>query len=295
MSSEPIILVPLDGTKQALAALPVAMVLGQIEQAPLHILHVGEREQAGEESRRRMARETELLDGLAITTRVGTPAGEILQTAGEIKPRAIVMCKHSATEGKKMPGRTAMKVLHDAPCPVVLVPPERGVTAWHLHHVMVPHDGTPSTSAALPPAAQLAERGGAELLVVHVTDVGTAPTEPGSLTAPRYVDQPQHEWPAWAGEFVNRLACGCPLGHLHVRTFLATGNTASEILRLSKKQSTDLIVLAWRGIWEAPRAGTLKDILGQAHCPIMVVRTETVTSPSVSMETERHYSTRDAR
>ena len=49
--SEPIILVPLDGTKQALAALPVAIVLGEIEQASLHILHVGECEQAGKESR----------------------------------------------------------------------------------------------------------------------------------------------------------------------------------------------------------------------------------------------------
>src|SRR6516165_9576930 len=255
---EPIILVPLDGTKQALAALPVAIVLGEIEQAALHILHVGEREQADEESRSRIARETELLDGLAINTRVGMPAVEILQAAAEIKPRAIVMCKHSATEGKKMLGRTAMKVLHNALCPVVLVPPERGVRAWHLHHVMVPHDGTPSTSAALPPAAELAERGGAELLLVHVSDVRAGPTEPGSLTTPRYVDQPQHEWPAWAGEFVNRLACGCPLGHLHVRVFLASGNTASEVLRVSKKQSTDLIILAWRGLWEAPRAATLK-------------------------------------
>jgi len=292
--SEPIILVPLDGTKQALAALPVAIVLGEIEQASLHILHVGECEQAGKESRGRIARETDLLAGLAINTRVGMPAGEILQVAGELKPQAIVLCKHSAAEGKKMLGRTAMKVLHDAPCPVVLVPPERGVTAWHLHHVMVPHDGTPSTSAALPFAAELAERGGAELLVVHVADVRAAPTEPGSLTAPRYVDQPQHEWPAWAGEFINRLACGCPLGHLHVRTFLASGNTASEILHLSKKQSTDLIVLAWRGNWEAPRSATLKDILGEAHCPIMVVRTDTVTSPSGSTETERHRAPRDA-
>jgi nucleotide-binding universal stress UspA family protein len=291
--SEPIILVPLDGTKQALAALPVAIALGEIEQASLHILHVGECEQAGKESRSRIAPETDLLAGLAINTRVGMPAGEILQVAGELKPQAIVLCKHSATEGKKMLGRTAMKVLHDAPCPVVLVPPERGITAWHLHHVMVPHDGTPSTSAALPSAAELAERGGAELLVVHVADVRAAPTEPGSLTTPRYVDQPQHEWPAWAGEFINRFACGCPLGHLHVRTFLASGNTASEILQLSKKQSTDLIVLAWRGNWEAPRSATLKDILGEAHCPIMVVRTESGTSPSDSMETGRHHATRD--
>jgi nucleotide-binding universal stress UspA family protein len=172
----------------------------------------------------------------------------------------IDMCKHSGAERRKMMGRTAMKVLHDALCPVVLVPPERGATPWHLHHVLVPHDGTPSTSAALQPAAELAERGRAELLVVHVTDTGAAPPELGSLTTPRY-------------EFIKRLASACPLGDLHVRILLAHGNTAAEILRLSEKQSTDLIVLAWRGIWEAPRAATLKDILRAARCPIMVVRT----------------------
>ena len=40
--SEPVILVPLDGSEQALAALPVAKVLGEIERAALHILHVGD-------------------------------------------------------------------------------------------------------------------------------------------------------------------------------------------------------------------------------------------------------------
>jgi nucleotide-binding universal stress UspA family protein len=138
---------------------------------------------------------------------------------------------------------------------------------------MVPHDGTPTTSAALRPAAELADHGRAELLVVHVTDIKTAPAEAGSLTPPRYVDQPQHEWSAWSTEFINRLACICPLGHLHVRMFLAHGNTAAEILRLSELQSTDLVVLAWSGIWEAPHAATLKDILRDAQCPILVVRT----------------------
>ena len=41
----------------------------------------------------------------------------------------------------------------------------------------------------------------------------------------------------------------------------------------AQEQSTDLIVLAWRGIWEAPRAVIMKDILREAHCPVMVVRT----------------------
>ncbi len=270
--SEPVILVPLDGSEQAMSALPVAMVLGEIERAALHILHVGAHEPAGEDLRSRLGREAPELDGLTIDARVGTPSVEILRAAAEIKPRLIVMCKHSSARRGKMLGRTAMKVLHDASCSVALVPPERGATPWHLHHVLVPHDGTPTTSAALQPAAQLADQARAELLVVHVTDIKAAPAEPGSLTAPRYVDQPQHEWPAWASEFVTRLACVCPLGHLHVRIFLAHGNPAAEIIRLSEKQSTDLIVLAWRGRWEAPHATTIKGILREAHCPIMVVR-----------------------
>jgi trehalose/maltose hydrolase-like predicted phosphorylase len=47
---------------------------------------------------------------------------------------------------------------------IALVPPERGTMSWHLHHVSIPHDGTPSTSTALRPAAEIAERGHAELL-----------------------------------------------------------------------------------------------------------------------------------
>ncbi len=268
---EPIIIVPLDGSKQALAALPVAKALSEIERAALHILYIGGHELLKDELRSRLGREAPVLDGFTLDARVGTPAVQILQVAREMNPRMIVMCKHSGTERGKMLGRTAMKVLHDAACPLVLVPPERGAAPWHLHHVLVPHDGTPSTSAALQPAAELAERGRAELLVLHVTGK-TAPAE-ASLTAPRYVDQPQHEWPAWTGEFVNRLASVCPLGHLHVRMLLAHGDIAAEILRLCKTQSMDLIVLAWRGLWEAPRAATLKDILREAHCPIMVVRT----------------------
>jgi nucleotide-binding universal stress UspA family protein len=271
--SEPVILVPLDGSEQALAAMPVAKVLSEIERLALQILHVGEREPAGVELRDRLAHGTSVLDGLPIETRVGTPPTQILQVAREMKPRLIVMCKHRHGGPKKLLGSTAMGVLYDASCPVVLVPPERGTTPWLLHHVLVPHDGTPRTSAALPPAAQLADRARAELLVAHVTDVGVvAPAEPGSLTAPRYVDQPQYEWPAWSSEFLNRLACICPLGRLHVRISLAHGDPAAEILRLSESQSTDLIVLAWRGRWDAPHAAILKDILRDAHCPTMVVR-----------------------
>ena len=270
--SQAVILVPLDGSEQALAALPVARVLAEIERATLHVVHVGEHKLRDGELLRRLRLETAVPERFAVEARAGEPAAEILFAARGMKPQLIVMCTHTTAKPGARPGRTATRVLRNAPCPVVLVPPGRGSSAWHLHHVLVPHDGTPTTSAALRPAAELAERAGAELVVAHVTDISAAPAEPGSLTTPRYVDQPQHEWPAWTGEFVQRLACLCPLGHLHVRMVLAHGNPAAEIVRLAEARSTDLLVLAWRGEWEVPHAATLKDVLREAHCPVMVVR-----------------------
>jgi len=270
--SDAVILVPLDGSEQALAALSVAKVLAEIERAALRIVHVGERKPPGAELLRRLRLEAPVLDGSMVEVRTGEPAAEILLATSEMNPRLIVMCTHTGAKPGKMLGRTATNVLQNAPCPVVLVPPGRGSIGWHLHHVLVPHDGTPTTSAALRPAAELAECASAELLVAHVTDVSAAPAEAGSLTTPLYVDQPQHEWPAWTSEFVKRLGCICPLGHLHVRLVLAHGNPAKEIVRLAKKQAADLVVLAWRGKWEVPRAVTLKDILREAPCPVMVVR-----------------------
>jgi len=278
--NEPVILVPLDGSEAALAALPIAKVLAEIEQATLRLVHIAASEPPEPELLSCLRLSGPELDGVTVDTLTGEPAAEILNAAREIKaPHVIVMCNHTSIEPRNVLGRTATEVLRNASCPLVLVSPERGLTPWHLHHVLVPHDGTPSTSAALRPAAQIAEHAGAELLVVHVTGVGTSAAEPGSLTAPRYVDQPQHGWPAWSHEFVSRLASMCPLGHLHVRMLLAHGNPAAEINRLAEEQSTDLMVVAWRGVWQDPRAPILKDLLGEACCPIMVLRTTDVGAP----------------
>jgi nucleotide-binding universal stress UspA family protein len=220
----------------------------------------------------RLKRWAQELERVTIEVRTGEPAAQILRLAEEIGPRVIVLCSRTAAMPRRMLGSTAAAVLCKASHPLVLVPPERGSAPWHLQHILVPHDGTPSTSAGLKPAAELAELAGAELLVAHVTGVRAAPGEPGSLTASPYVDQPQHEWPAWTDEFLRRLACMCPLGHLHVRMLLAHGNPAAELLRLAEQQSTDLMVLAWRGVLEAPRAAVLREIVDRARCPLLVVR-----------------------
>jgi nucleotide-binding universal stress UspA family protein len=270
--SAPVILVPLDGSEAAMAALPVAKVLGQIVPAALRLLHVAESKPPDADLIGRLRLQSQELDDATLDIRTGEPASEILRHAKEIKPLGIILCKHTAPAPREKLGSTATSVLRSAADPLVLVPPERGGTPWHLQHILVPHDGTPRTSVGLRPAVEIAGRAGAELLLLHVADLGAAPGEPGSLIPPLYMDHPQHEWPAWTSEFVRRFASLCLLGHVHVRFRLAFGNPVAEVLRLAKEQSADLLLLAWRGVLDEPRAAILKNLVAEAHCPVMVLR-----------------------
>ena len=252
--SEPIILVPLDGSKQALAALPVAKVLGEIERAALHILHVGEHELAADELRGRLGREASVLDGFTIDPRWNAGSGNSAGRGGDqaasdrhVQAQWRRAGKDAGPHGDESAARCFLSCgagSAGARCNTMASSACLGAARWDtLHQCRTATCGRACRTQSRRTAG--GPRNGHQ----------TAPAEAGSLTTPRYVDQPQHEWPAWSSEFLNRLACICPLGHLHVRIILAHGDTAAEILRLSEKQSTDLIVLAWRGIWEASSRG----------------------------------------
>jgi nucleotide-binding universal stress UspA family protein len=270
------ILIPLDGSEHALVALPVAKRLAELEGATLHLLHVAREVPPPAEILERIGVSAAALRGSVLDAKSGEPASGIIQTAKDIGASLIVMCTHTNISiDEKSAGRTALAVLKGAPCPVVLVRPQRGVMPWELRHILLPHDGTPVTSAAIRPAADLARRSGAELDVLHVTTPGEAPSaERGALTPPRYMDQPQHEWPAWIQEFIERLACVCPLESLKIRMSLAPGLPGEEVLRFEREHGSDLIVLAWRGEWEGEHAATVKMVLAHAESAAMVIRTE---------------------
>jgi nucleotide-binding universal stress UspA family protein len=272
--TSPTIVVPLDGSEHALVALPVAKQLAQLEAATLHLVHVAREVSPPAEILQRIGLTELELRGSVLDTRAGEPAPGIVQIATELHAVLVVLCTHTVLPVAETPlGDTALAVLQGGPCPVVLVRPERGIVPWSLRRILLPHDGTPTTSAAIRPAAELARRAGAALDVLHVAGPGLGPpAERGSLTSPRYLDQPQHEWPAWVGEFVERLGCVCPIESLQVRMFLGEGAPGDETLRVAAEQASDLVVLAWHGDWEAAHAVTVKTVLRRAACPVMVIR-----------------------
>lgn len=272
MSDDAVILVPLDGRAAALPALSVAKVFSELEGAPVRILHVTEQAPPATDLAHQLGLGAADLPGAGIEARAGEPASAILAAAGDLHARLIVLCTHTAPGAGKV-GATALSVLRGASCPVILVNPARPLHDWRLRKVLLPHEGAPATSDAAKPGAELARRAGAELVLLLVAASGVAsPQARGTLTSPFYLDQPQHEWPAWVGEFLERLACMCPLDGLRVRLLLGRGSPSSEILRVAREESIDLIVLTWKGDWSPGHAETLKAVVRDAACPTMVVR-----------------------
>lgn len=266
------ILLPLDGSHSAANALPVAKRFGSLERAPVRILHVADRTSPLAEVAIQLGVAPAELRGISIEARTGEPSAVIIERAKQ-SARLVVLCTYTApSEPHEILGRTALAVVEHASCPVVLVKPRPEMAGWSLRTILVPHEGAP-TGEALNSAAHLARRAGAELLVLQVAAAGCAlPKEPGSIPPPLYLDQAQHEWPAWAGEFLERVSCLCPLEGVRVRLMLGHGAPSEEILRVARQEQADLIVLIWKGRWAPGHAATLKAVVRDATCPTMVMR-----------------------
>ncbi len=273
----PTILVPLDGAPAATVALPVARSLASLEGATLHVVHIGEPEIPSSAVPERLGLTPEELRGCVFDHVSGRHAERIVQLARERESIFIVLCSHTAPlHPPHVLGPVAETMVIAAPAPVVLVSPMRGRQPWTLRKILLPHDGTPTTAAALAPAADLAYRAGAQLFVLYVAaPAARQPVEPGTLAPPRYVDQQQHEWASWAREFLERLTTlgRCPAA-VRPKLLVGAGEPAGEILRTVAQQQCDLIALGWHGRLDGEHAPTMKAVIRDAPAPILLLRVE---------------------
>jgi nucleotide-binding universal stress UspA family protein len=268
------ILVPLDGSSTSKVALPVAKTLAQIHAATLHVVYVGEQSVAPQEVLQQLGLGPEELKGVVVNDVPGEASEKILQLAATLPAPLIVMCTHTRDRRRRASvGWLAEAVLASVPSRIVLVNPECGYEPWQIRRVLLAHDGSPTADVAIAPAAEIAYRAEAEVIALHIaTRQSSQPTEPGSLPAPRYVDQPQHEWPAWAGEFVERmLALGHSPAAVNFKLLVAGGQAGSEVSQFARDNGADLVVLAWRGRWGTQRASTAKVVIRTAGCPVLLI------------------------
>lgn len=267
----PVVLLPLDGTAESCAAMPVARSLAAIARATLHIAYVTPQPMPIEQTRRHLALSEKQLVGTVLDTVTGAPAEGIVRLAVERHSLVIVMAMHDGHPGVESGlGSVAEGVLRNSPCPILLVPPYRPAH-WHMQRILLPQDGTPEAAAIIESAARLAARVPAELLLLHVGGIPGA-AEPGTIKVPTYMDQPHHEWPQWTREFVERVR---GLGHLprelKLRLFVARGDAGDEIVKAATAHAVDLIIMPWHGSLAPQRAVALKAVIRGGVSPVLIL------------------------
>jgi len=265
------LLVALDGSPAAATALPVARAVARQLAAGVEVLHVARRPIAPSVLRRRLGRIR-----APISACVGEPAECILRHTEESRVALVILTTHGrAIKPGRALGRVAAAVIAASTRPILLVRPEAAPRrVSRIRRLLFPLDGTPTTAAALKDVTALAGRLGASIDVLYVIAArSSGPQERGSMGAPRYMDQPHHEWAQWAGEVMERLCRCCAESPVEVpiAVHARQGEVGAEIVKFATERRHDAIVLVRRSRFEPGRAHALRAVLQQTPCPILLV------------------------
>ena len=267
------VILPLDGQNFSQSAIPIARELARLHGATLHVVYVGEQAATAPDTLTWLGLKSGETRGVVMDHRKGNPAERVIHSARDLPRALIVMCTHTGQQmnGERF-GAVAESILLTKPERIVLLAPEPDHPAWKLRSILLAHDGTPACHPAAGPAAELAHLAGAQIIALHVATRRNPRGEaPGSLSAPRYLDQPQHEWPAWAEEFMSRmLAAGAAPSSMHFDLVVTGGQPGSEVAQVARERNADLVVMGWHGHWDHDPSAT-RVVIRTSGCPVFLV------------------------
>jgi nucleotide-binding universal stress UspA family protein len=292
------LLVPLDGSSLAEAALPAAATLAQRLGAGVTLVHVIEQDAPQEiHGQRHLADPDEacayldevagrafppgaLVERHVHTAAVSDIARSIVAHEDELAPDLIVMCTHGQSGLRtRLFGSVAQQVIGLGITPVLLVQPEsvEAPARFTCQHLLVPLDGDPEHEQGLVVAAGLAQACGASLHLVWV--VPTPRTLPGQHSAAArllpgatsaLLDLAQEDAEAHLREQVAQLqARGLP-----VTAGVRRGDPATTIVRTTERRKADLVVLGTHGrtgqeaFWSESVA---PQVIARSHVPLLLV------------------------
>jgi nucleotide-binding universal stress UspA family protein len=261
------ILIPLDGSHLAEAALPAAASLAQNLNAPVTLLHVIEQnapEAVHHEHHLTRPEEAEayLQDLVKQSFPAGTKADwhvhssevndvplSIVEHSGEFKPDLIIMCAHGRGGIRDMLfGRIALQVVAKGTTPLLLLQPMTSERKpFKLRRILLPLDSESMHDDSLPFAKNLAKAYGAELyLLCVIPTYGTLTGEealtstllPGTANALLDIKE-QHAKEHMQGHLNELIGEG-----FRTSAEIARGDPAQTIVNVAERSKADLIVLS---------------------------------------------------
>jgi nucleotide-binding universal stress UspA family protein len=311
------ILVPLDGSALAEAALPAARAIARLTGARVTLVQAVEPaetlDDVGDPLAGGLALELQATDdriaiyrvvdahaadylagvagrlapdGIAARTQVvaGPAAVAIVEAAREAD--LIVMATHGRGGlGRWAIGSVADKVTQGAPAPVLLVRAEQAqpLAAGYPRRILVPLDGSDLAERALPLAMQLAARAEAEVILTHVV---AAPDGPDGDAAEGPLGLVREQARAYLHEVSQRLVEPGATLHTDVRV----GPAAEGILAAADARRADLIAMSTHGRGGLGRwvYGSIADrIVRSAGVPVLVVRADVASGAPPWAEARR--------
>lgn len=265
------LLVPLDGSEMAEAALPAAAFLAEKFASRVTLMHVVERNAPSEvhgQPHLKNAREAfaylselsqrEISKGIAVDfhvheAEVDNVAGSVVAHADELKHDLIVMCSHG--RGKSLHlflGSIAQKVIGLGSLPVLITHPDQqgGAPPFSCRNILVPLDGDPDHAKALPVAKEIAKACQAALHLVIVVPRLSSLAGDAKLssrmfptTASRMLEMEDKD----AQELINSETQSLRSQGFAVSGHVLRGDPAEMIADAADVSSVDLTVLATHG------------------------------------------------
>jgi nucleotide-binding universal stress UspA family protein len=249
------VIAALDNSLAAGPVLAAATGFAQLLGAQVEAVHV-------KDDGRRTPEAAAVAAGLPLRTLSGATVEALVDAAAADDVVALVIGSRRTPAGARPVGTTAFAVMRSLMKPLLVVPPDT-VRAGDFRSVLVPLEGTVSTSIAPRSIMKLAHAAHIDVVVVHVRD---------EESLPAFTDQPQHETTAWGHEFLARY---CPWGIGSVRLDTRVGVREQEILRAAE-ENHDLIALGWSQELAANRAPVVRAVLERARVPVLLIPVQVV-------------------
>jgi nucleotide-binding universal stress UspA family protein len=180
----------------------------------------------------------------------------------------VIGACHRGAVGRTLLGGTGDRLVHGAPCPVVVAPRDYAAGAQPIETIAVAYDGTPESDAALTWAARLAETSGASLKLIAVSQFPVA-MYPG--WGPFPWDEVTDELHAEAQHSIDAAIERLP-ATVRAEGKVLDGPVATSIAKAAA--DADLLVAgsrAYGAVGSLLMGSVSRGLMHEASCPVVVV------------------------
>jgi nucleotide-binding universal stress UspA family protein len=143
--------------------------------------------------------------------------------------------------------------------------------------ILVPLDGSILAEQALAPAAELARRTDANVILVRAPNMEPAYATAGSAYGLIYPEQSVGQASAEARDYLKSIQTSRAARGGSVRTVVAEGDPAGAIVDVASQAKADIIVMSSHGHTGLTRwllGSVAEKVLRAAGCPVLVVRSQ---------------------